>query len=154
LKYQDMPMRLALGTAFALVLASAPDGPAPSTRRKSPMFASAFNISRTLAGAAGTLLFAGLCVGAATAPAAAHTTMDLNPAGQRVATVSHADLDLGSNAGRAVLETRVRAAARKVCANAAPNPAAAAYEFQCIAQAVRASRNATIAAANAARTIG
>ncbi len=118
------------------------------------MFASASNFSRTFSAAAGTLLFAGLCIGGATAPAAAHTTLGLNAAGERVATVSHADLDLGSKAGRAALETRIRAAARKVCATGAHDPANATYEYQCIAEAVKAGQNATIAAVQAARTVG
>lgn len=118
------------------------------------MFASASNFSRTFSAAAGTLLFAGLCIAGATAPASAHTTLGLNAAGERVATVSHADLDLGSKAGRAVLETRIRAAARKVCANGAPDPANTAREYQCIAQAMKAGQNATIAAVLAARTLG
>ncbi len=87
------------------------------------MIASARNFSRTLAGAASALLFATLCIGAATSPATASTTMSVNAAGERTATINHADLDLGSPAGRNALTTRIRDAARKVCANGAATPA-------------------------------
>jgi UrcA family protein len=104
-------------------------------------------MSRSLFGGAATLLLAGLCIAGATAPAAAHTTLGMNQNGERVATVSHADLDLGSKAGRARLETRIREAARKVCTSNDANPWKQAQESQCIQEAVKNSRHAVMAAA-------
>jgi UrcA family protein len=118
------------------------------------MIASAPNFSRTLAGAASALLFATICIGGATAPATAATTMGANADGQRTMTVVYADLDLGSPAGRNALNSRIRDAARKVCANTAATPAETAYEYQCVAQAMKAGQDATIAAVKAARTTG
>lgn len=118
------------------------------------MIASAPTFSRSLVGAVGTLLFAGICIGGATAPATASTVHGVNEQGQRTMAVSYADLDLGSPSGRARLDTRIRDAARKVCANGAANPIETAYEYQCIAQAVKAGQDATIAAVKAARTTG
>lgn len=82
------------------------------------MFASTRNFSRNLAGAAGTLLLAGLCIAGATAPAQARTnpvTYGVNAVGERTAMVSFADLNLSSPKGRAALENRIRNAARTVC---------------------------------------
>jgi UrcA family protein len=115
------------------------------------MIASATNFTRTLAGAAGTLLFAGLCITAATAPANAGTRFALNGSGERIATISHADLDLGSPAGQKALNGRIRQAARTVCAASGDDALAKIEEFRCIQQAVKSSQ-AVMAAARAAKT--
>jgi UrcA family protein len=118
------------------------------------MIASATNASRSFVGAAATLLFAGLCIAGAPAQAAAHTSLSVNGDGQRVAIVSHADLDLGSKAGRDTLDARIRTAARKVCTTNDAGPWRTTKEFQCVMQAVKSGRHATMAAAAAPRTGG
>jgi UrcA family protein len=111
------------------------------------MIASASNFARNLAGTAATMLFAGLCIAGATAPAAAETRFGQNPEGVRVASVSYADLDLGTVAGRTALEGRIRIAARTVCAKTAYDAFAVGDERACVNQAVKAGRHATMAAA-------
>ncbi|MEI6484963.1 MAG: UrcA family protein [Sphingomonadales bacterium] len=118
------------------------------------MFASASNFARTLAGAAGTLLFAGLCIAGATAPANAQILYGVNDAGQRVAAVSYADLNLASKAGRATLETRIHIAARKVCNATGGDRWAQHEEGRCISNALTATRNATMAAIAADKVAG
>lgn len=122
------------------------------------MFASTHNFSRTFAGLAGTLLFAGLCVGAATAPAQAATvspiTYGVNVDGQRIAHVAFADINLGSKAGEAKLETRLRIAARAVCSNGEQNPIAASQANRCYHDALRVTRNATMAAIASGKQAG
>ncbi|WP_017666728.1 UrcA family protein [Sandarakinorhabdus sp. AAP62] len=114
------------------------------------MFASAQNFTRNLVGAAGTLFFAGLCVVGATAtPANAQVAYSVNEAGQRVAYVSYADLNLGSTDGRARLESRLRHAAKRVCQGSGENPLAVAQEYRCYSEALKATRNATMAAIEA-----
>jgi UrcA family protein len=116
------------------------------------MIASVPNVSRTLAGAAGTLLFAGLCIAAATAPANAGTRYAVNGNGERVATIPYADLDLGSPSGQKALNGRIREAARTVCAKTGNDAAAKLDEFRCIQQAVKSGNQAVMAAAEAIRT--
>ena len=116
------------------------------------MIASVTNFSRTLAGAAGTLLFAGLCITAATAPANAGTRFALNGAGERIAMINHADLDLGSPAGQKALNSRVREAARTVCASGGQDALSKIEEYRCIQQAVKSSNLAVAAAVQATRT--
>jgi UrcA family protein len=115
------------------------------------MIASATNFTRSLVGTAGTLLLAGLCIAGATAPAAAHTTLDVNGQGQQVAVISYADLDLGSPDGRAALEGRIRVAARKVCTDNSPDPRSGINTFVCVQQALKTGRHAVMAAAATAR---
>ncbi len=117
------------------------------------MIASAPNFSNMLSATVGTLLFAGVCIGAATAPAAA-APISLNANGERTIEVSYADLDLGSPSGRAVLDRRINEAARKVCANGAPDPASATREYQCVVNSVKATRAAALAAVKSPRTAG
>ncbi|WP_439544822.1 UrcA family protein [Sandarakinorhabdus sp.] len=123
------------------------------------MFASTRNFSRNLAGLAGTLLFAGLCVGAATAPAAASQLKSpiaygVNAEGDRTARVFHSDLNLGSKAGQAQLETRLRIAARTVCSNGQQDPFATAAANRCYHETLRATRNATMAAVASGKQAG
>lgn len=118
------------------------------------MFASTQNFARTFAGAAGTLLFAGLCIAGATTPANAQIAYGVNEGGRRVAEVSYADLDLGSKAGRDRLESRLRIAAKQVCRNAANDPWAMAEEYRCYKETLEASRSATMAAIAADKVAG
>ena len=118
------------------------------------MFASAQNFTRNLVGAAGTLLFAGLCIAGATTPANAQIAYSVNATGHRVAHVSYADLDLGSKAGRSRLESRLRTAARDVCHGSANDPWAVAEEYRCFQETLKATRSATMAAIDAQKVAG
>lgn len=118
------------------------------------MFASAKNFTRNLAGAAGTLLFAGLCIAGATAPANAQIAYSVNESGHKVAYVSYADLDLASKAGRNRLETRLRTAAKQVCHGSAYDRWAQAQEHKCFTETLDATRSATMAAIAADKVTG
>lgn len=118
------------------------------------MFAFAHKITRTLVGTAGTLMFAGLCIAGATAPANAQIVYGVNATGHRVAQVSYADLDLGSKAGQARLENRLRTAAKQVCHGSATDPWAVAEEYKCFTETLKASRSATMAAIEAEKIGG
>lgn len=118
------------------------------------MFASAKDFSRTLAGAAGTLLFAGLCIAGATAPANAQIAYSVNETGHKVAYVSYADLNLASKAGRNSLETRMRTAAKQVCHGTAFDRWAQAQEYKCFNETLDATRSATMAAIAADKVTG
>jgi UrcA family protein len=89
-------------------------------------------LSRAVLGTLGTALCAGLCLVAATAPAAAETV--------RTTTVSYADLNVHTAQGRATLDRRIEAAARSVCTSAAAGPAAQIEESRCVKHAVAAAR--------------
>ncbi len=84
--------------------------------------------ARAVLGTVGTAFCAGLCLVAATAPAAAEQV--------RAATVSYADLDLAKAAGRMTLDRRINAAARAVCASSDRGTDAALVEMQCVRHAV------------------
>jgi UrcA family protein len=118
------------------------------------MFTSAKNISRNLVGAAGTLFFAGLCIAGATTPANAQIAYGVSDTGHKVAYVAYDDLNLGSPAGRARLENRLRTAAKKVCHGSAVDPWATAQEYKCFTETLKATRNATMAAIAAEKTAG
>jgi UrcA family protein len=66
-------------------------------------------IIRTVVGAAGAALFSAVCLTAAAAPAAAATLVSVSKA------VSYADLDLDSAKDRAILDSRIKSAARSIC---------------------------------------
>ena len=85
-------------------------------------------VSRAVLGTVGTALCAGLCLVAATAPAAA--------AEVRTTTVHYADLDVHSAQGRAVLDRRVEGAARSVCTSADSGLAARIEEGRCVRHAI------------------
>ena len=98
------------------------------------MFTTAHStIARAVLGTVGTALCAGVCLVAATAPAAAATT---TLAEHRTVTVSVADLDLRHAAGRAVLDRRVAIAAREVCVSADTGLAARAVQARCVRAAI------------------
>ncbi len=88
--------------------------------------------ARAVLGTVGTALCAGICLVAATAPAAAEPV--------RATTVSYADLNLGSAAGRLTLDRRITAAARTVCASSDRGTVAALDEMQCVRNAVTAAK--------------
>ncbi len=85
------------------------------------------SFARVAAGTAGAALFAAFCLTAAVAPAAAEPVSR---------TVSYADLNLSSSAGRAVLQTRIKAAARAVCKDEGYDVAARARETTCVKTAI------------------
>lgn len=114
------------------------------------MFASTFSsashsLNRAIIGAAGTLVFAGLCLAGAAAPAKAAESV------VRSKVVSYADLDLGSPQGRKSLQFRIRQAARDVCDQNSNDSWARAVEAQCFVTAVEGTRNETMAAIDAAK---
>ncbi len=88
--------------------------------------------SRAVLGTVGTALCAGICLVAATAPAAAE------PA--RTTTVRYTDLDLARAAGRATLDRRITAAANAVCASSDRGTDAALDEMHCVRHAVTAAK--------------
>jgi UrcA family protein len=118
------------------------------------MFASAKSITHNLVGAAGTLVFAGLCIAGATAPANAQIAYSVNDSGHRVAYVSYKDLDLASQAGRTTLDSRLRTAAKNVCHGAGVQRWEAAEEYKCFNETFKASRTATMAAIEAEKVAG
>ncbi len=118
------------------------------------MFISAKNISRNVVGAAGTLFFAGLCIAGATTPANAQIAYGVSETGHKVAHVSYADLNLESDAGRNSLETRIRVAAKKVCNSSTADYRAHNAQQKCLASALKATRNATMAAIEADKVAG
>ena len=85
------------------------------------------SFARIAAGTAGAALFATFCLSAAAAPAAAEPVSR---------SVSYADLNLANPAGRAVLETRIKAAARAVCQDGGYDIAAKTRENQCVKAAI------------------
>lgn len=118
------------------------------------MFASIQNFSRNLVGAAGTLVFAGLCIAGATTPANAQIAYGVNETGHKVAYVSYADLDLNSKAGRSRLESRLRTASRAVCHGSSSDRSAPGDEYRCYQETLTASRSATMAAIEAEKIGG
>jgi UrcA family protein len=90
-------------------------------------------VSRAILGTVGTAVCAGLCLLAATAPAAAAEAV-------RTTTVSYADLNVHTPAGRATLDRRITDAARSVCSSANIGPAARVEEERCVRNAVAAAK--------------
>jgi UrcA family protein len=94
------------------------------------MFATANeSVSRTIIGTIGTALFAGVCLLAATAPAAAQEV-------PRARTVSYSDLNLSTAQGQEALKLRIKQAARSVCENGLDDVAGVTQEARCIRAAV------------------
>lgn len=96
------------------------------------------SISRTIIGAFGTVVFAGICLMGATAPAQAAEA-------PRTAIVSTAGLNLATDAGRDAFQDRVRHAAQAVCAAGSDDVRAKAGETRCVKAAVRAAQPAQMA---------
>ncbi len=86
------------------------------------------SFARIAAGAAGAAVFATVCLAAATGPAAAAPVSR---------TVSYADLNLANPAGRAVLNARIKTAARAVCRDEGYDVASRARESRCVKSAIR-----------------
>lgn len=118
------------------------------------MFASAKGFTRNLVGAAGTLVFAGLCIAGATTPANAQIAYGVNGSGHRVAYVSYKDLDLNSQAGRTSLDSRLRIAAKHVCQGNGAQRWEAAEEYKCFHETLKATRTVTMAAIAADKIAG
>lgn len=89
------------------------------------------DFARNFVGAAGAALLAGACLFAATTPAKATEAVSK--------TVTYADLNLAQPAGRATLETRIKAAARAVCATDSDDIRARAEKSRCIRTAIDAA---------------
>ncbi|WP_310496358.1 UrcA family protein [Sandarakinorhabdus sp.] len=99
------------------------------------MFALSTSIlNRNVIGTVGTVFFAGLCLAAAAAPAAASET-------HRTAVVSYSDLDLASQAGQKTLERRVRTAAKEVCETGSQDAWSRAAKADCFRTTVEKSLN-------------
>lgn len=103
-------------------------------------------VSRTVIGTIGTALFAGTCLFAATAPAAAQDA-------PRAKTVAYSDLNLSSSEGRQALDRRIKQAARSVCFNGSGDLAARSAEARCVRVAVEGAV-AKVALATAAANAG
>jgi len=100
-------------------------------------------VLRTAIGTLGTAVFATLCLAGAAAPAHAGT---IDAAPSRTITVS--DLDLSRPRDRAVLDARIRRAARAVCVSGETSLRAHAAEARCFDAAVGSVSPATFAALN------
>lgn len=100
------------------------------------MFTTANDFARTAVATVGTLFFAGVCLVAAAAPAAAqpvaHTT-----------TVAYGDLNLASATGRSALDSRINQAARNVCFNGARDVASQQSYARCV-KAAKANAKAQV----------
>ena len=97
------------------------------------MFTTAPDFSRTAIAAVGTMIFAGICLFGATAPAAA----DPVAATQRIA---YTDLNLASASGRDTLDARIAQAARSVCFTGSRDVAAQLAYGRCVKAASEQAR--------------
>lgn len=102
------------------------------------MFTTSAYAVRTLVGAVGTVIFAGACLLGATAPAQAAEA-------PRAAVVSYSDLNLASDHGRAVLDGRIKVAARSVCANGAGDLRSKTEETRCTRTAIEGAQPRKVA---------
>lgn len=100
------------------------------------MFAT--NAFRTIASTVGTLIFAGACMFGATAPAVAAES-------PRTARVSYTDLNLASDKGRAMLDSRIRLAARSVCFDAARDVRSMTEASRCYRTAIKSAQPSKLA---------
>jgi len=107
------------------------------------MFAT-FNdtVLRTVIGTFGTVICAGVCLIAATAPANAADA-------PRARIVSYSDLNLASDRGRVALDMRIQSAARAVCASGLNDLRSRTEEIRCVRNAVSAAKPRKVAAAHA-----
>ena len=93
------------------------------------MFTTSTSAFRTVLGTVGTVLCAGVCLLAATAPAQAAEA-------PRATSVSYLDLNLGNDQGRDTLDARIKAAARSVCASGSNDVRARTEEARCVREAI------------------
>jgi len=103
------------------------------------MFATSTTAFRTVVGGFGTLIFAGVCLFGATAPAVAAEA-------PRVAHVSYGDLNLASDEGRSALDSRIKSAARAVCLEGGRDVRSLTEEARCIRNAIEAAQPRKMAA--------
>ncbi len=92
---------------------------------------------RTIFGTVGTVICAGVCLVAATAPAQAADAA-------RMTTVSHIDLNLANDQGRDALDTRIKSAARSVCATGSGDVRARRDEARCVREAISQARMSAV----------
>jgi UrcA family protein len=97
------------------------------------MFTTSTNALRTVLGTFGTVICAGVCLMAATAPAQAAEA-------PRATTVTYLDLNLANDQGRDTLDARIKSAARSVCANGGDDVRARSEEARCIRDAISQAR--------------
>lgn len=97
------------------------------------MFATS-TLTRNLFGAAGAVVIGLGCVAVAATPAAAASTSARVSVSK---TVSYADLNLSNAKGRAVLEARIKSAAREICASTDATLAARMDANRCTKAALR-----------------
>ncbi len=97
------------------------------------MFTTTNAAFRTVFGTIGTVICAGVCLVAATAPAQAADA-------PRVTTVSHVDLNLANDQGRNTLDARIKSAARIVCGNGGGDVRARRDEASCFRAAISQAR--------------
>ncbi len=95
------------------------------------------NSFRFFAGAVGTMIAAGACLFGAAGPAYA-AAVDTAPRSQNVV---YGDLNLGKTAGRAVLDSRIKAAARAVCAAGGDDIRSRSDEARCMRAAIAGARS-------------
>ena len=100
------------------------------------------SIFRNLAGAVGTLVFAGACLIAAAGPVNAAEV-------PRAQIVRYGDLDLSNASGRNALESRIQAAAHYVCTAGMDDVRARIDKSRCIRNAVNGAKKTVAAAAPA-----
>ena len=92
------------------------------------MFATS-TFARNALGAAGAALFAATCLVAAAGPAAAAPVTASK-------IVSYADLNLAKAQGRAVLQARIKSAAKAVCSTGSNDTLSRGLEDRCVRNAV------------------
>ncbi|MFZ4690027.1 MAG: UrcA family protein [Polymorphobacter sp.] len=97
------------------------------------------NALRTVLGTLGTVIGAGVCLMAATAPAQA-------AGAPRATTVSYNDLNMASSQGRGALDMRIKQAARSVCENGTNDVRGLTDEARCVRTAVASAQARTVAA--------
>lgn len=97
---------------------------------------------RTVIGTLGTVVCAGVCLIAATAPARAGGFET-----PRAIAVGYSDLNLASSHGRSVLDARIRSAARTVCATGSNDLRSKMAADRCLRGALEAAQPKKIAAA-------
>jgi UrcA family protein len=102
-------------------------------QRRNTMLTTSTNTFRNVLGTIGTVICAGVCLVAATAPAQAAEA-------PRATTVSYVDLNLANDQGRDTLDARIKAAARSVCANSGGDLRARTGQARCIREAISQAR--------------
>lgn len=90
---------------------------------------------RAFAGFAGAFVAAAACIVGAAGPAAAQADT------ARSQSVVYGDLNLGKTAGRAALESRIKAAARSVCTSGSDDLRSRTDEARCIRTAIAGAKS-------------